>query len=63
VVVPPVPAPRFSRTPSARPTPPQKLGEGTRSALAAWGVGSEQIEALFARGVLGEPQKQPVPAQ
>jgi alpha-methylacyl-CoA racemase len=62
-VVQPGPAPRFSRTPSARPTPPQKLGEGTRSALAAWGVGSEQIEALFARGVLGEPQKQPVPAQ
>jgi alpha-methylacyl-CoA racemase len=62
-VVQPGPAPRFSRTPSARPTPPQKLGEGTRSALAAWGVTAEKIEGLFACGVLGEPRKQTVPAQ
>ncbi len=54
-VVQPRAAPRFSRTPSARPTPPQEIGGGTRSALAAWGVPGERIEALFAGGVVGEP--------
>jgi alpha-methylacyl-CoA racemase len=62
-VIQPGPAPRFSRTPSARPTPPQVLGEGTRSALAAWGVASERIAALFAGGVVGEPAVQKVPAE
>lgn len=51
----PAPAPRFSRTPSAAPSPPQQLGEGTRSALAAWGVSIERIESLLATGVLAEP--------
>ena len=55
-VVQPNAAPRFSRTPSARPTPPQRTGEGTRSALAAWGIPSERIETLFAGGVIGEPE-------
>jgi alpha-methylacyl-CoA racemase len=59
----PAAAPRFSRTPSGKPTPPQESGEGTRAALAAWGVAEEKIEALFAEGVLGEPQAQKVPAQ
>ena len=62
-VIQPGPAPRFSRTPSARPTPPQVLGEGTRSALAAWGLPSERIAALFAGGVVGEPAGQKVPAE
>jgi alpha-methylacyl-CoA racemase len=62
-VIQPGPAPRFSRTPSARPTPPQVLGEGTRSALAAWGIPSERIAALFAGGVVGEPAGQKVPAE
>ncbi len=57
-IVQPGPAPRFSRTPSARPTPPQRQGEGTRTALAAWGIPGEQIEALFAGGVLKEPEAQ-----
>jgi alpha-methylacyl-CoA racemase len=61
-VLQPGPAPRFSRTPSTRPTPPQELGEGTRSALAAWGVAGELITALFAGGVIGEPA-QNVPAE
>ncbi len=55
-VVQPTPAPRFSRTPSARPTPPQAQGEGTRSALAAWGIPNDRIEALLASKVLGEAQ-------
>ena len=54
-VVQPGPAPRFSRTPAARPTPPQALGAGSRSALADWGVAEERIAALLADGVLGEP--------
>jgi alpha-methylacyl-CoA racemase len=59
----PGPAPRFSRTPAGRPTPPQALGEGTRTALAAWGIADERIAALFAGGVVGEPQAQHVPAE
>jgi alpha-methylacyl-CoA racemase len=62
-VIQPGPAPRFSRTPSARPTPPQALGEGTRSALAAWGIPGERIAALFAGGVVGEPAGQKVLAE
>jgi alpha-methylacyl-CoA racemase len=62
-VVQPGPAPRFSRTPSALPKPPQALGEGTRSALAAWGIPSQRIAALFAGGVVGEPAVQKVPAE
>jgi len=58
-VVQPAPAPRFSRTPSGVPAPPQKLGEGTRSALAAWGIAEKRIAALLAQGVLGQPQAQP----
>jgi alpha-methylacyl-CoA racemase len=60
-VIQPGPAPRFSRTPSAQPTPPQGLGEGTRSALAAWGIPSERIATLFANGVVGGAE-QKVPA-
>jgi alpha-methylacyl-CoA racemase len=61
-VVQPAPAPRFSRTSSVRPTPPQELGEGTRSALAAWGIPGERIAALFADGVIGEAAAQKEPA-
>jgi alpha-methylacyl-CoA racemase len=61
-VVQPNAAPRFSRTPSARPTRPQAIGEGTRSALAAWGVPGERIETLFAGGVVGEPAPSAVAA-
>ena len=57
-VVQPGPAPRFSRTPAGHPTPPRGLGEGSRSALAEWGIPPEKIVALFSRGVLAEPQAQ-----
>jgi alpha-methylacyl-CoA racemase len=59
----PGPAPRFSRTPAARPTPPQALGEGTRAALAAWGIAGDHIAALLASGVVGEPAAQNMPAK
>ncbi len=48
----PAPAPRFSRTPAAPPAPPQRRGEGTRSALATWGIAADRIEALVAAGIL-----------
>lgn len=48
----PAPAPRFSRTPAAPPSPPQRRGEGTRRALAAWGIAADRIETLVAAGVL-----------
>ncbi|MDR3422836.1 MAG: CaiB/BaiF CoA-transferase family protein [Xanthobacteraceae bacterium] len=62
-VIQPSPAPRFSRTPSARPTPPQEQGGGTRSALAAWGITGERIETLLARGALAEAPGQKGKAQ
>ncbi|HUZ34100.1 MAG TPA: CaiB/BaiF CoA-transferase family protein [Xanthobacteraceae bacterium] len=55
-VVQPAPAPRFSRTPSARPNAPQCQGEGTRSALADWGVPHDRIEALLRDSVIAESQ-------
>ena len=55
-VVQPAPAPRFSRTPSARPNAPQGQGAGTRSALADWGVPHDRIEALLRNSVIAESQ-------
>lgn len=52
----PAPAPRFSRTPAAKPTPPKALGEGARPALTDWGIAEERIAALAALGVLGQAQ-------
>jgi len=62
-VVQPAPTPRFSRTPPGRPTPPQVLGAGSRTALADWGIPPQRIDALFADGVLAEPEIQSVPAK
>jgi alpha-methylacyl-CoA racemase len=56
----PAPAPHFSRTPHAHPTPPQEVGQGTRAALAEWDIAKERIEALLAAGVLGEPHPERV---
>ncbi len=47
-VVQPAPAPRFSRTPSGRPTPPVVSGADTAAALADWGVAG--VEELLASG-------------
>ena len=51
-VLQPAPAPRFSRTPSGRPTSPHASGEGSRSGLADWGIAEERVDALFACGAL-----------
>jgi alpha-methylacyl-CoA racemase len=58
-VVQPAPAPRFSRTPLARPKTPQSQGEGTRSALTDWGMPHDRIEALLRDKVIAEarPEK------
>ncbi len=45
-------APRFSRTPSGIRSPPAAAGEHTRDALADWGLGGEEIDALVASGVV-----------
>jgi alpha-methylacyl-CoA racemase len=47
-------APRFSRTPSAIRSPPVAAGEHTRDALAAWGLGGDEIDALIASGVVAQ---------
>jgi len=45
-IVQPAPAPRFSRTPSAMPTPPEEPGQSTATALAEWGLDAHRIEEL-----------------
>jgi len=45
----PGPAPRFSRTPASVPTTAPEPGADTETALAAWGLGPEQIAAYLAR--------------
>ncbi|MDA7418987.1 CaiB/BaiF CoA-transferase family protein [Xenophilus arseniciresistens] len=48
----PAPAPRFSRTPSARPQPGVAPGVDVQAALEGWGLSGEDIGALAARGVV-----------
>ena len=50
----PAPAPRFSRTPAAEPTPPRPAGADTRAALADWGVEPAALDSLLATGVVKE---------
>lgn len=51
-IVQPAPAPRFSRTPSAMPRPPEAAGASSRRALAEWGVAASRIDALCEGGVV-----------
>ena len=52
-VVQPGPAPRFSRTPSDPPTPPEAPGAADpRAVLAQWGIEAGEIEAAMAAGIL-----------
>ena len=62
-VMQPGPAPRFSRTPAGRPTPPQETGQNTRTALADWGIGQQRIDGLFACGAVTESAAQKAPAK
>jgi alpha-methylacyl-CoA racemase len=48
----PAPAPRFSRTPSAVPTPPAHPGQHSREILLDWGFGVSAIESLLASGAV-----------
>ena len=48
----PGPAPRFSRTPGAISGPPRAAGADTDAALAAWGVGDDDREALREAGAI-----------
>jgi alpha-methylacyl-CoA racemase len=52
-IVQPAPAPRFSRTPSAKPTRPDIPGQSTATALAAWGFAQQEIATMTRAGVLG----------
>ena len=48
----PAPAPRFSRTVSAMPTPPEKPGESADVAMEEWGFSQAQIEDFRSQGAL-----------
>jgi alpha-methylacyl-CoA racemase len=57
----PGPAPRFSRTPSAPPTPAPAPGADTLGALQEWGIDPERLRALAAAGVVHQPEGAPTP--
>lgn len=48
----PAPAPRFSRTKPATPTPAVAAGANTRDVLSDWGFGAGEVEALAAAGAI-----------
>jgi alpha-methylacyl-CoA racemase len=52
-VVQPAPAPRFSRTTTARPRPPGLPGKEDVATLASWGLGSSEVESLKRNGAFG----------
>ncbi len=58
----PAAAPRFSRTPAARPTPPEEVGADTQTVLRGWNIPQDKIDALLASGVLAEAKNEPEPA-
>ena len=47
-VIQPAPAPRFSRTAPAVPTPPAHPGQQTREVLLDWGIPAERVDSLIA---------------
>ncbi len=51
-MVQPAPAPRFSRTPAARPTPGVEPGVDLRAALQGWDLDDAEIGALARAGVV-----------
>lgn len=51
-VVQPAPAPRFSDTPTAPPTSPQKPDADVEGALAAWGMSARDVATWRSRGAL-----------
>ena len=59
-IVQPNAAPRFSRTPGGIRCSPPAPGSGTSGVLADWGFGTEEIDDLAARGVIGSADGQGV---
>ena len=53
-VMQPAPAPRFSRTPAAKPSAPEPAGLRSVEVLRAWGIGAAAIDALKASGALSQ---------
>lgn len=51
-VIQPAPAPRFSRTPAAAPTPAHENGADSVAILSDWGVSTATIEDLQAREII-----------
>lgn len=51
----PAPAPRFSRTQTGKPTPPESPGTSGRTALRDWGVADTEIDELAQGGVVRLP--------
>jgi len=51
-VVQPAPAPRFSRTPCARPEPPVGPDDNPEQTLAAWGLPTEAVARLRSAGAI-----------
>lgn len=51
-IVQPAPAPRFSRTPAGRPTPPEAPGERGNASLTQWGLSVDEIAVLRCSGTL-----------
>lgn len=49
----PAPAPRFTGTPAATPSPAPEPGADTDQALSAWGVEAAEIAALRGSGAIG----------
>jgi alpha-methylacyl-CoA racemase len=51
-IVQPAPAPRFSRTPAAKPTAPEAPGERGIASLAQWGLTADDVAQLRRSGAL-----------
>ena len=49
----PVPAPRFSRTPSSISSPPPEMGANTAAGLASWGMSEGEIATLMEEKAIG----------
>ncbi|RLA21309.1 MAG: CoA transferase, partial [Gammaproteobacteria bacterium] len=53
----PAPSPRFSRTKTAQPTPPEAAGNSTYQVLSHWGFSDNKIKNLEAAGAIGKTKK------
>lgn len=52
-VMQPAPAPRFSRTPAATPTPPSETGADTEAGLVRWGFSEDEVRTMTEKGEIG----------